>query len=182
MIERRVANSAASQANFREPVTLSITMRIFSVSLLLLLLSGCEREGAPTRAEKAADPVGRAACLAHQMNETNCGTYRVLSYVAKEDEKGHDVSKFELERDDLKIRAYCAANNCYMWSSSVGKTLEADNMIQGLITFRLPECEDPRWVQDQIEGSPPFVKRPTTAEDVAKLCTQTLIVETKEAK
>jgi hypothetical protein len=119
------------------------------------------------------------ACRAHQISETGCGEYRVLSYDATWRNEHGNVGAFALEREGLAIRAYCSSESCWGWADSVGKTIIADKSIDNLITHYDLSCEDPLYVKLALGRYRKMTKKSAA---IAQVCDQTLIVQTIEAK
>jgi hypothetical protein len=167
-------------------------MRKLAIILpVALALAGCNGKAGPrpedTRAHStptgqsasASDQREHSACVAHQMYEDACGTYRVLSYDATWRNEFGNEGRFVLERDGLRIVAHCGSENCYRWIDAVGKSLEADKSITDLITWHLPDCEDPTYVKVALERHKSLTRQDAS---IAQVCDQTLIVERIQAK
>jgi hypothetical protein len=164
-------------------------LKILRVVLpLALALVGCNRtpithpedtHARPAGQSASLDPQEHKSCVAHQIYSDACGAYKVLSYDATWTNEFGNQGRFLLERDSLKILAHCGSENCYRWIDAVGKAVEADKSITDLITYHLPNCEDPTYVKMALE----HYKRTTgRGASIAQVCDQTLIVERIEAK
>lgn len=129
--------------------------------------------------DSALNKAEHDACVAHQMLNDACRTYRVTSYDATWRNNSGNEGQFQLERDGLRIRAFCGVENCYRWIDAVGNSVEADDSITNLITYHLPDCEDPLYVKNALERYKQMTGRNAT---VGNVCQQTLVVEKIEAK
>ena len=114
-------------------------------------------------------------------NEPNCNEYRILSYDATWRNDLGNEGEFVLEGKDTRIRAFCsgAPGSCGGFADAVGRNVELDHSITGLLLHHEPLCQDPLYVKNAIEQVAEITgKRPTEAQ----VCSQTLVIERIDAK
>jgi hypothetical protein len=159
---------------------------VFSAGAIALLCAACS--SSPKAADSSKPQVqaiaktselDRTTCVKHQTSQDGCGEYRVLSYDATWRNELGNQGRFVLERDGLTIRAHCGSESCGTWADSVGKTVIADKSIGDLITYYIPPCQSPGYVETALEM---YKQRTGRSATVAQVCWDTLVVERIDAR
>ena len=127
---------------------------------LLILCAACDRSD--NRAKKP------------QLDSTATTGYKVLSYNAEWHNELGNEGQFVLERNGVRITAFCSGQTCWRWIEAVGKSLEANNDVQSLITYKHPQCDKPPYLQSALEHYKRETGKDASRSDV---CNQTLVVQ-----